>query len=58
MSYSKIGAAGVVLLVTIVEDAGLIAWLISSPRLDALLGHPDRSTRPLARDISESTSAT
>src|SRR2546428_8539900 len=27
-SYSRIGAAGVVLLVTIIEDAGLIAWLI------------------------------
>src|SRR5438094_8002404 len=27
-SYSKAGAAGVVLLVTIIEDAGLIAWLI------------------------------
>src|SRR5207237_8795041 len=27
-SYSKVGAAGVVLLVTIIEDAGLIAWLI------------------------------
>src|SRR3989475_11230583 len=26
-SYSKAGAAGVVLLVTIIEDAGLIAWL-------------------------------
>ena len=28
MSYSKIGAAGVVLVVTIIEDAGLIAWLV------------------------------
>jgi hypothetical protein len=28
MSYSKIGAAGVVLLVTIIEDAGLITWLV------------------------------
>jgi len=27
-SYSKAGAAGVVLLVTIIEDAGLIAWLV------------------------------
>src|SRR6266704_1893731 len=27
-SYSKPGAAGVVLLVTIIEDAGLIAWLV------------------------------
>src|SRR6266704_2101369 len=27
-SYSKSGAAGVVLLVTIIEDAGLIAWLV------------------------------
>jgi hypothetical protein len=27
-SYSRIGAAGVVLLVTIIEDAGLIAWLV------------------------------
>src|SRR5207247_1035069 len=27
-SYSKVGAAGVVLLVTIIEDAGLIAWLV------------------------------
>src|SRR5690348_6017178 len=27
-SYSRIGAAGVVLLVTIIEDAGLISWLI------------------------------
>ena len=26
-SYSKVGAAGIVLLVTIIEDAGLIAWL-------------------------------
>jgi hypothetical protein len=28
LSYSKIGAAGVVLLVTIIEDAGLIAWIV------------------------------
>ncbi len=28
MSYSKGSAAGVVLLVTIIEDAGLIAWLV------------------------------
>jgi hypothetical protein len=28
MSYSKIGAAGVVLIVTIIEDVGLIAWLV------------------------------
>jgi len=28
MSYSKIGAASVVLVVTIIEDAGLIAWLV------------------------------
>src|SRR6266568_6386260 len=27
-SYSKVVAAGVVLLVTIIEDAGLIAWLV------------------------------
>ncbi len=27
-SYSRIGAAGIVLLVTIIEDAGLIAWLV------------------------------
>src|SRR5207244_6607095 len=27
-SYSKAGAAGIVLLVTIIEDAGLIAWLV------------------------------
>ena len=27
-SYSKSGAAGVVLLVTIIEDAGLVAWLV------------------------------
>jgi hypothetical protein len=27
-SYSKIGAAGIVLLVTITEDVGLIAWLV------------------------------
>src|SRR2546425_12365786 len=27
-TYSKSGAAGVVLLVTIIEDAGLIAWLV------------------------------
>jgi hypothetical protein len=27
-SYSRLGAAGVVLLVTIIEDAGLIVWLI------------------------------
>ncbi len=27
-SYSKASAAGVVLLVTIIEDAGLIAWLV------------------------------
>ena len=27
-TYSKRGAAGVVLLVTIIEDAGLIAWLV------------------------------
>src|SRR5437899_11746865 len=27
-SYSKAGAAGVVLLVTIIADAGLIAWLV------------------------------
>jgi len=30
-SYSKATAAGVALLVTIVEDAGLIAWLILAP---------------------------
>jgi len=30
-SYSKAGAAGVVLLVTIIEDAGLIAWLVLAP---------------------------
>jgi len=28
VSYSKGGAAGVVLLVTIIEDTGLIAWLV------------------------------
>ena len=28
MSYSKVGAASVVLVVTIIEDAGLIAWLV------------------------------
>src|SRR3989449_6415062 len=28
MSYSKISAASVVLVVTIIEDAGLIAWLV------------------------------
>ncbi len=28
MSYSKSSAAGVILLVTVIEDAGLIAWLI------------------------------
>src|SRR5438128_6559443 len=27
-SYSKAGAAGIVLLVTIIEDPGLIAWLV------------------------------
>ncbi len=40
MSYSKSSAAGVILLVTIIEDAGLIAWLVLARASMLYLGIP------------------
>jgi hypothetical protein len=40
VSYSKSSAAGVVLLVTIIEDAGLIAWLVLARSSMLYLGVP------------------
>ncbi len=40
MSYSKSSAAGVILLVTIIEDAGLIAWLVSARASMLYMGIP------------------
>lgn len=40
MSYSKSSAAGVVLLVTIIEDAGLIAWLVLARASRLYVGIP------------------
>ena len=40
MSYSKSSAAGVVLLVTIIEDAGLIAWLVLARASMLYMGIP------------------
>lgn len=40
MSYSKITAAGVALVVTIIEDAGLIAWLILARASMLYMGIP------------------
>ena len=40
MSYSKGSAAGVVLLVTIIEDAGLIAWLVLARASMLYMGIP------------------
>ena len=40
MTYSKISAAGVVLLVTIIEDAGLIAWLVLARASMLYMGIP------------------
>jgi len=40
VSYSKSSAAGVVLLVTIIEDAGLIAWLVLARASMLYMGIP------------------
>lgn len=40
MSYSKSSAAGVILLVTIIEDAGLIAWLVLARASMLYMGIP------------------
>jgi len=40
VSYSKSSAAGVILLVTIIEDAGLIAWLVLARTSMLYMGIP------------------